>query len=106
MNFDEIRSFCLSHTDAYEDTPFGPDVLVYKINSKMFALLTFENDLLRINLKNTPEKNIELRETYDYIIPGYHMNKKHWNTVLISYATDIKLLKTLITESYLAVDKK
>jgi predicted DNA-binding protein (MmcQ/YjbR family) len=103
MDFDLIQSYCLSMPDAVEDTPFGPNVLVFKVNTKMFALMSFTGDQLHLNLKNTPEKNIELREEYEYIIPGYHMNKKHWNTLVIHSYIDTKLIQQLISESYRAV---
>lgn len=94
----------MSLPDASEETPFGPEVLVYKVNYKMFALLGFFDDnLITLNLKNSPETNIELREQYEFILPGYHMNKKHWNTVKVVSNINKELLKSLIKASYEAV---
>jgi predicted DNA-binding protein (MmcQ/YjbR family) len=106
MDFEQIQKHCLSMDGASEETPFGPETLVYKVANKMFALLSFDNETIKINLKNSPDKNLELRESHDYIIPGYHMNKKHWNTVVVQFNTDFVLLRQLILESYLAVLKK
>ena len=87
-----------------EGFPFDEDTLVFKVMDKMFALTNLEGEL-RINLKNHPEKNIELREHNPSIIPGFHMNKKYWNTV-IAEATSVSLLKELIDESYQIVVEK
>ena len=103
MEFDEIRAYCLSFKHATEETPFGPNALVYKVYNKMFALLMFREGIISINLKNTPELNIELRESHDYIIPGYHMNKKHWNTVHIKPHVKSSFIKQLIDQSYQCV---
>lgn len=103
MDFDDIRDYCLSLPESSEETPFGPEVLVYKVHTKMFALIGFDDHLITINLKNSPEKNIELREQYDFIVPGFHMNKKHWNTVQVSSHIDKEFLKDLIRASYEAV---
>jgi predicted DNA-binding protein (MmcQ/YjbR family) len=101
MDFDQIRAYCLSKKLTEEDTPFGPEALVFKVCGKMFALMSFdENDGIRINLKNSPEINLQLRESHPYIIPGYHMNKNHWNTIIISSAVNPTLLYQLIDQSY------
>ena len=83
MNIEEIRNYCISKKHSTEDTPFGPDVLVFKVHNKMFALLSLK-EKLSINLKCKPEIAIQLREQYPYVTPGCHMNKKHWNTIIIS----------------------
>lgn len=84
MHLDEIREYCLSKPGVEEALPFGPDVLVYKVNGKLFLLTGFDNDPVQFNVKCDPEKAIELREEFpDTVLPGYHMNKKHWNTVLV-----------------------
>lgn len=104
MDFDQVRTYCLSKKLAVEDTPFGPEALVYKVCGKMFALISFGGDeVLRINLKNSPEINLELRENYSFIIPGYHMSKKHWNTITVTSAIDTKFLYSLIDQSYTLV---
>jgi predicted DNA-binding protein (MmcQ/YjbR family) len=102
MDFEHIRDYCLSKKKAEEDTPFGPDALVYKVCGKMFALLSFdekEGDI-RMNLKNAPEINLQLREDHSFIIPGYHMNKSHWNTIIVSSSITKELLYSLIDQSY------
>lgn len=80
MNFEEIREYCLSKPGVTEEFPFGPQTLVMKVGGKMFLLTDVENPLT-INLKCDPELALELREKYDSVLPGYHQNKKHWNTV-------------------------
>jgi predicted DNA-binding protein (MmcQ/YjbR family) len=103
MEFEEVSTYCLSLEGSSEETPFGPEALVYKTKNKMFALLMFRDNTLSINLKNDPEVNIDLREKHTFIQPGYHMNKKHWNTVTIHANIDKNFLKTLILQSYEAV---
>lgn len=80
MNIEEYRDYCLSLKDCTESTPFGPDVLVFKVGGKMFSLCDIAK-FERINLKSDPDKAIELRERYPAISPGYHMNKEHWNSI-------------------------
>jgi predicted DNA-binding protein (MmcQ/YjbR family) len=104
MNIEEFREYCLLKKAVSEDTPFGPDTLVFKVLNKVFALTSIDNPEFRVNLKCEPNYAIELREKYDFIIPGYHMNKVHWNTVLVGQAGD-KLVKTLIDHSYEQVMK-
>lgn len=101
MDFDQIRAYCLSKKLTEEDTPFGPGALVFKVCGKMFGLMTFNEDQgIRMNLKNAPEINLQLRESHPFIIPGYHMNKNHWNTIVISSAVSPTLLYQLIDQSY------
>lgn len=80
---EELREHCLSKPFVNESFPFDENTLVFKIHNKMFALFSLEKDPLRINLKCDPEKAIELREKYWQVIPGYHSNKKHWNTLIV-----------------------
>lgn len=80
MEIDEIRKYCLEKPGVTESLPFDDTTLVFKVGEKMFALLDLEK-VSGINLKCNPENAIELREKYEFVIPGYHMNKKHWNTV-------------------------
>lgn len=104
MEFEEIRDYLLSLPTAVEDFPFGPHNAVFKVAGKMFALLSFsEEGLISINLKNAPDKNIELRERFSAITPGYHMNKAHWNTLQIDGTLSAQLIKSLISESYQCV---
>ena len=99
MNIEEFRDYCLSKPGASECLPFGPDALVFKVVDKMFALLMLEGEH-RANLKCDPERAIELREKYASIIPGYHMSKKHWNTLLFDETLSPALIKELIDHSY------
>lgn len=94
-----IRNFCLSKTGVEETFPFDKTTLVFKVFGKMFALMDVD-DFTGINLKCDPEKAIELREGYIGIVPGYHMNKKHWNTVEVNSDVDLPLLFELINHSY------
>lgn len=99
MDIESFRQFCLSLQAVTEELPFGPDTLVYKVAGKMFAL-TDINTFESINLKCDPEKAIELRERYPAVLPGFHMNKQHWNTVVMDGSISDKLLREWIMESY------
>jgi len=104
MNIDQLRNYCLSKKGATEDFPFDQDTLVFKVLGKMFALAPlkkWEQDEASINLKANPEYSQELRANYNSIRPGFHMNKKHWNTIYL-YEGELqpKLLKELIDHSY------
>ena len=106
MNAENFRAHCLAKKGATEGTPFGPDDIVFKVGGKMFALLAFEEVPPRANLKCDPDLALELRDRYEQVEPGYHMNKKHWNTVEIeSGIPDIELRK-MIDHSYELVAKK
>ena len=101
MNIEEFRNYCLSKKGVTESFPFGEDTLVFKVMEKVFALAGLDAHPLTVNLKCDPERAIELREAYDgLIIPGYHMNKKHWNTVELERNLPPKLLTELIDHSY------
>ena len=107
MHLDEIREYCLSKPGVEEALPFGPDVLVFKVGGKLFLLTGFDNDPVQFNVKCDPEKAIELREEFpDTVLPGYHMNKKHWNTVLVNGVLTTKQLRSMIDDSYALVAKK
>ena len=80
MNIEILREYCISKKNVTESLPFGDDTLVFKTEGRIFALVNLEGDL-SINLKCDPVRAIELRERYLSVIPGYHMNKKHWNTI-------------------------
>lgn len=101
MNVEEIREYCISKPGVTEGFPFDDTTLVFKVGGKMFALLSLEDDL-SMNLKCDPELAISLREQYPAIIPGYHMNKTHWNTVFTNGVSD-DLLRELIDGSYLLI---
>jgi predicted DNA-binding protein (MmcQ/YjbR family) len=105
MNIETLRDYCLSKSGAEETLPFGPDVLVFKVNSKAFLLLPLDNDELRFNVKCNPELALELREQYASVLPGYHMNKKHWNTIIVDGTISSKLIKEWIDHSYDLVSK-
>lgn len=83
MTLDDLRNHCLAKPATEETLPFGPDTLVFKAGGKMFALTGLDEDDLRVNLKCDPERAARLREAHDEIVPGWHMNKTHWNTVYI-----------------------
>lgn len=99
MNIEELREFCLGFKGITEETPFGPDILVYKVMGKMYALIPLDEELPLVSLKNKPEKNEHLRNEYDYIEGAYHLNKIHWITVRNTLKNP-ELCKTLIRESY------
>src|SRR6266705_1210052 len=100
MDLAEFREYCLSKPSATEGAPFGPDVLVFKVGGKMFALATLDEVPPTVNLKCDPDLALDLRDRYEQVGPGYHMNKKHWNTVEIaSGIPDIELRK-MIDHSY------
>ncbi len=104
MNIEELREYCLSKKGATESFPFDETTLVFKVMDRMFALTDLEGDL-SINLKCDQGKAIELRERYATIIPGYHMNKKHWNTILIDGSIPDSLIFSWIDHSYELVIK-
>ncbi len=105
MNIEDIRNYCLLKKGVTEGFPFDEETLVFKVAGKMFALVDLEGDL-SINLKCDPEKAPELREQFPAVIPGYHMNKKHWNTVIIDGSIRDKLIGEWIDDSYNLVIKK
>lgn len=99
MNIEFLRDYCLSRRGAAEDFPFDEDTLVFKVGGKMFALTSFsEPD--RVNLKCDPDLAVQLREQYAAVGPGYHMSKKHWNTVRLDGTISDSLLKKWIDHSY------
>ncbi len=99
MNIEILREYCLSKKAVSESFPFDETTLVFKVMDKMFVLTSLEGDL-RMNLKCDPIRAVELREQYYSIIPGFHMNKKHWNTVIIDGELDKEDLFELIDHSY------
>jgi predicted DNA-binding protein (MmcQ/YjbR family) len=104
MNIEEYRSYCLAKEQVTEEFPFDNETLVFKVAGKVFAL-TNVTEFVSVNLKCDPEKAVELRDQYPAVMPGYHMNKKHWNTVLLDGSIPDKLLKTWIDDSYKNVIK-
>jgi predicted DNA-binding protein (MmcQ/YjbR family) len=100
MNLEQLRSFLLSLPGAEETFPFGPVTLVAKVGGKMFALFGLDNEPLRLNLKCLPEQAEVLRELYPAVLPGYHMNKRHWNTVILDGSLPDADIIDMIDESY------
>ncbi len=99
MHIESFREYCLSLEDTTESFPFGENTLVFKVRDKMFAL-TDVNNFTSVNLKCDPDEAVELRERYAAVQPGYHMNKKHWNTILMDHSIPDKLLREWIKTSY------
>lgn len=101
---EEIIKYCLELPDTYEDYPFSDDsisiTMKHKRNNKWFALIMNVRDKLYLNVKTNPDYSDILRNTYKYIIPAYHMNKEHWNTIIIDDFVDSNLIKELIEQSY------
>jgi len=100
MNLERIRMHCLAFPGVTEECPFGPEVPVYKVLGKMFALLSPDEVPASMNLKCDPERALDLRDQYESILPGYHMSKKHWNTLLLDESLPSPLIKELIDHSY------
>jgi len=100
MDLGEFREYCLTKPGAREGTPFGPDVLVFKVGGKMFALAALDEVPTTVNLKCDPDLALDLRDRYDQVKPGYHMNKKHWNTVEIESGIPAVELRKMIDHSY------
>jgi len=106
MNIESIRTYCLEKEGAEESFPFGEETLVFKVGGKIFLLLSLDAVPTQFNAKCDPDEALELREQYDCIVPGYHMNKKHWNTVIIEGSLSASLIKSLIDVSYDLVKPK
>ena len=100
MHIETLREYCLSKKAVTEDFPFGETTLVFRVKEKIFLLVALDTDPLQFNAKCDPEKAMELREAYDAVKPGYHMNKKHWNTIIIDGSISSKLIKEMIDDSY------
>jgi predicted DNA-binding protein (MmcQ/YjbR family) len=100
MDVAEFREYCLTKPGVTEGTPFGPDVLVFKVGGKMFALAALDEVPATVNLKCDPDLALDLRDRYEQIRPGYHMNKKHWNTVEIAGGIPDIELRKMIDHSY------
>lgn len=104
MNIEEYRIYCISKKGVTESFPFDKSTLVFKVMGKMFALADVDN-FESINLKCDPEKAVELREQFMGVLPGYHMNKQHWNTVLVDADVSEKMIFQLIDDSYALIVK-
>jgi predicted DNA-binding protein (MmcQ/YjbR family) len=101
VTVDAIREYCLGKgREVTEGLPFGEDVVVFKVRQKIFLLLLLDIHPQSINVKCDPERAIDLRERYEAIQPGYHMNKKHWNTVVLDGSIPPREIKAMIDHSY------
>lgn len=100
MNIESLREYCLKKKASVESFPFGVSTLVFKIKGKIFLLAGLDESPLQFNVKCDPEKIEDLREQYEAVQPGYHMNKKHWNTIIVDGTIPEKKLKEMIDESY------
>ena len=106
MDIEQLRDYCLSKPDVEESFPFGPDILVFKVHTILFCLTVLDSAVFSFNVKCDPEKAIDLRERYSAIEPGFHMNKKHWNTVTVDGRLKDELLKECIDDSYMLCSMK
>ncbi len=104
MHVEDIRDFCLSLPEATEDMPFGDDTLVMRVGGKIFALISLGK--LSVNVKCDPDKAVELREQYPEVLPGFHMNKKHWNTLIPNGSAEDHLIRQWLKDSYDLIVKK
>ena len=100
MDATELRRWCLQHAGAIEDFPFGPEHSVFKVASKIFALSALDRAPLEVSVKCEPELAAQLRHTYPAIRPGYHLNKRHWNTMTLDGSLPDQLVRDLIEDSY------
>src|SRR5437588_10595916 len=105
MDLESFREYCLSKVAATESMPFGEGVLVFKVAGKIFALAALDEIPVTVNLKCDPDLALELRDRYEQVRPGYHMNKKHWNTVEIEGEIPDAELRKMIDHSYDLVAK-
>ena len=100
MNLESLRDYSLKLPGVTEELPFGPDTLVFKVMGKVFVLTSLDNSTFSFNVKCDPEKAEELRATYSDVFPGYHMSKKHWNTVQVTGSISSELLFSWVKDSY------
>ena len=100
QNFEPLKKYFMSKKGVWEDFPFGFEVSVFKVGKKMIAFVVLEEVPMRMNLKCDPDDAIVLRQEYESIIPGYHMNKKHWNTLYLNGTLPKSLVAELIDHSY------
>jgi predicted DNA-binding protein (MmcQ/YjbR family) len=105
MDYATLHTYLLAQPGTSEETPFGPESLVYKVAGKMFALLAWQEEPLRITLKADPARVEAQREEYPAVQPGYYMNKRHWNTIRLDGTVPVATLTAMIDESYRLVVK-
>jgi predicted DNA-binding protein (MmcQ/YjbR family) len=100
MNIETFREYCLSKPAATEGTPFGPEDIVFKVEGKMFGIAALDEVPPRVNLKCDPDLALELRDRYEQVSPGYHMNKKHWNTIDLDGVIPEREIRKMVDHSY------
>ena len=101
MNIESLRDYVLQKPFVTEGFPFGETVIVFKVKGKVFLLVPLDTEQFQFNVKCDPDKAIELREEYpDSVLPGFHMNKKHWNTVIVDGRLSSKLILEMVDDSY------
>jgi predicted DNA-binding protein (MmcQ/YjbR family) len=106
MNVEEIRAYCINKKGVTESFPFDNETLVFKVLDKMFLLMSLERQPVSMNVKCDPEMAVQLRERYpESVFPGYHMNKMHWNTVIVNNGLNSDLIKSFIDNSYQLIIK-
>ncbi|ARU58252.1 hypothetical protein OLMES_4236 [Oleiphilus messinensis] len=105
MDYVQAKEYCLNKPAAREDHPFGPEVTVFKVKEKMFGTLSENEGVGQMNLKCDPQQALMLRDIFESVMPGYHMNKKHWNTVILDGSIPIGELQRMIDHSYTLVVK-
>ena len=106
MQLQEIEKLLLKRKGSYIDYPFGDDIMTLKIENKIFAIVSEKDNPLRVNLKCEPNDAIAYREIYESVIPGYHMNKKHWNTIILDGSIPKSVVEDMISQSYELVFSK
>jgi len=106
MDNNKLENIFLSKAGSSLDFPFGDDVSVFKVMNKMFGLFSLNDGIYHINLKCDPQDALAYRDIYECVIPGYHMNKKHWNTITIDGSMPLEILEDMIEESYTLVVSK
>ena len=105
MDYDTSKKYLLSKPEAEESYPFGDDIPVFKIKNKVFAILGVKDEVGQLNLKCDPNEALALRDIFDAVIPGYHMNKKHWNTIILNGSVPVGEIERMIDNSYSLVVK-
>lgn len=100
VDLEDFREHCLTKSDVREETPFGPDTLVFKVGGKIFAIASLDDVPPRVSLKCDPDRALDLRDRYEEVEPGYHLNKRHWNTVALAGRIPPNEIRDLIDHSY------
>ena len=106
MKKEKVRHYFLSCPESYEDFPFGEEITIFKVKNKWFGLLVEREGNLQINLKCDPDEALILRDLFKSVLPGYHMNKKHWNTVILDGSIPEKEIEAMIYSSYVLIVEK